>query len=93
MKAISIPEIVSRLRTRRSGKTFISNFINECTIEDVVPLEKVKQAKDEIHNLDEIEYAKYSDAESRVSNVNELVEAVLNIMDKLIEESEGENES
>ena len=36
MKVISLPEIVSRIRCRRSGKTFLTEFINQCKIEDAI---------------------------------------------------------
>ena len=36
MKVISLPEIVSRIRCRRSGKTLLSEFINQCKIEDAI---------------------------------------------------------
>lgn len=36
MKVISLPEIASRIRCRRSGKTFLAEFINQCKIEDAI---------------------------------------------------------
>lgn len=36
MKVISLPEIASRIRCRRSGKTLLSEFINQCKIEDAI---------------------------------------------------------
>ena len=38
MKVISLPEIASRIRCRRSGKTLLSEFINQCKIEDAIPI-------------------------------------------------------
>jgi len=36
MIVISLPEIASRIRCRRSGKTLLSEFINQCKIEDAI---------------------------------------------------------
>jgi hypothetical protein len=37
MKVISLPEIASRIRCkRRSGRTFLAEFINQCKIEDAI---------------------------------------------------------
>jgi len=36
MKVISLPEIANQIRRRRSGKTLISEFINQCKIEDAI---------------------------------------------------------
>lgn len=36
MKVISLSEIASRIRYRRSGKTLLSEFINQCKIEDAI---------------------------------------------------------
>ena len=36
MKVISLPEIASRIRYRRSGKTFLAEFINQCKIDDAI---------------------------------------------------------
>lgn len=36
MKVISLPEIASKIRCRRSGKTLLSEFINQCKIEDAI---------------------------------------------------------
>ena len=38
MKVISLPEIASRIRRRRPGKTLISEFINYCKIENAIPI-------------------------------------------------------
>jgi len=40
MKVISLPEIASRIRCRRSGKTLLSEFINQCKIEDAIIISK-----------------------------------------------------
>ena len=36
MKVISLSEIASRIRCRRSGKIFLAEFINQCKIEDAI---------------------------------------------------------
>lgn len=36
MKVISLPEIASRIRCRRSGRTLLAEFINQCKIEDAI---------------------------------------------------------
>ncbi len=36
MKVITLPEIVSQLRCRRNGRTFIGEFINQCKSEDAI---------------------------------------------------------
>lgn len=36
MKVISPPEITSRIRCSRSGRTLLSEFINQCKIEDAI---------------------------------------------------------
>lgn len=36
MKVISLPEIASRIRYKRSGRTFLAEFINQCKIEDAI---------------------------------------------------------
>lgn len=48
MKVITLSEVASRLRQRRQGRGYLGKFINECTIEDAIPLDKVKQAREEI---------------------------------------------
>lgn len=54
-----------------------------------IPLDKVKQAREEMNDLDYlINDAKYSDRETRVCNVDILVNEFYEIMDKLIAESE-----
>ena len=59
-------------------------------MEKSIPLEKVKQAREEMNDLDYlINDAKYSDRETRVCNVDILVNEFYEIMNKLIAESEG----
>jgi hypothetical protein len=38
MKAVTLDSIVGVIRARRGFKTFLSNFINECEIVDVIPI-------------------------------------------------------
>lgn len=38
MYAITVEEIVARLRTLRRGKLFIATFINECNVQDMIPV-------------------------------------------------------
>lgn len=81
MKVITLLEVASRLRQRRQGRGYLVKFINECTIEDAIPLDKVKQAREEIDaqcgskGLDDYDYC------------SGLIFA-RNILDKLIAESE-----
>lgn len=76
MQAILIPEIVSQLRQRRNGRTFIAEFINQCEWVDTIPLDKVKKAREEMNTLPkDYEYA---------LGVN----ACLEILDRLIESEE-----
>jgi hypothetical protein len=54
-----------------------------------IPLAKVKKAREEMNDLDYlINDAKYSDRETRVCNVDILVNEFYEIMDNLIAESE-----
>lgn len=86
MKVITLSEVASRLRQRRQGRGYIGKFINECTIEDAIPLDKVKQAREDIAN-------KYDDLANawceREEGRNEAILEVLEILDSLIAESEG----
>lgn len=38
MQAITLEEIAARLRTLRRGKMFIATFINECNVQDMIPV-------------------------------------------------------
>lgn len=51
MKVITLSEVASRLRQRRQGRGYLVKFINECTIEDAIPLDKVKDAIQEMDDL------------------------------------------
>ena len=48
MKVITLSEVASRLRQRRQGRGYLAKFINECAIEDAIPLDRIKQAREEI---------------------------------------------
>lgn len=48
MKVITLSEVAIRLRQRRQGRGYLVKFINECTIEDAIPINRIKQAKEEI---------------------------------------------
>lgn len=75
MQVISISEVVSLLRQRRSGKKFIVEFLNQCEWIDAIPLTEIEKAREEIKEL---------------SQLGLLVDKseVLNIFDTLIAESE-----
>lgn len=63
--------------------------IMEQEVIQAIPLDKIKQAREEMNDLDYlINDAKYSDWETRVCNVDILVNEFYEIMDKLIAESE-----
>lgn len=85
MKVITLSEVASRLRQRRQGRGYIGKFINECTIEDAIPLDKVKQAREEIDDL-----YRYYDNDYCSGNKDSMFKCdeVLGILDKLIAESE-----
>ena len=58
----------------------------EQIINNSISIDRVKQAKKEMENLDYlINDAKYSDNETRIHNVDILVDAFFEIMNKLIE--------
>lgn len=48
MRAITIEDLVAHIRQLRSGKTFLCNFINDCRIIDVVPMENIDKMIAEI---------------------------------------------
>ena len=52
MKAITIENLVAHIRPLRTGKTFLSNFINGCEIIDVVPMKNIDRMKTEINQLE-----------------------------------------
>ena len=61
-----------------------------CDVVKAVTLDRIKQAREEMHDLDYlINDAKYSDRETRAYNVDMLVTEFYEIMDKLIAESEN----
>ena len=63
--------------------------LEQLTSFDAIPLDKVKQAREEMNDLDYlINDAKYSDWETRICNVDILVSEFYEIMNKLIAESE-----
>ena len=107
MKVITLSEVASRLRQRRQGRGYIGKFINECTIEDAIPLDKIKQAREEIKGkafteeiFDEDIFnsintesvsRETAECESIVETEVVKLSEVLAILDKLIAESEGNN--
>ena len=85
MQAILISEIVSQLRQKRNGRTFIAEFINKCEWVDTIPLDRIKQAKEEIEPyVHEDKYDCINDDMTGWICASEVVA----ILDKLIE-SEG----
>lgn len=84
MKVITLSEVASRLRQRRQGRGYLGKFIEECTIEDAIPLDKVKQAREEIENL-RLHKAKFITNDNKVCIDSEVV---IKILDKLIESEE-----
>lgn len=89
MKAISIPEIVSQLRQKRSGRTFIAEFINQCECIDAIPLDKIKQAREEIENIGMGSYLEVTkEIECNNREVRMSKKFAIAILDKLIESEE-----
>lgn len=87
MKVITLSEVASRIRQRRQGRRYLGEFINECTIEDAITLDKVKKAKEEIENINPV-YSTISDRIPVLKNCDDIKAEVLEILDKLIAESE-----
>lgn len=82
MKVITLSEVAIRLRQRRQGRGYIGKFINECTIEDAIPLDRIKKAREEIDDL-----YRYFDNDYCSGNKDSMFKCsdVLAIIDRLIE--------
>lgn len=74
--------LVAELKLLESGKKFLDESKKS------IPLDKVKQAREEIENINLV-YLTIGDRIPVLKNCDDIKAEVLEILDKLIEESEG----